>query len=63
VDVDLWEDSSCWNLIATKVMSKWNDLHVGDLAFLALCLGMVVRRLNRRSANTQVFVPQVNSEL
>jgi hypothetical protein len=42
VDVDLWEDSSCWNLvIATKVMSKWNDLYVGDLAFLALCLGMV----------------------
>jgi hypothetical protein len=31
VDVDLWKDSSCWNLIATKVMSKWNDLCVGDL--------------------------------
>jgi hypothetical protein len=41
VDVDLWEDSSCWNLLVTKVMSKWNDLHVGDLALLALCLGMV----------------------
>jgi hypothetical protein len=26
VDVDIWEDSSCWNLIATKVTSKWNDL-------------------------------------
>jgi hypothetical protein len=40
-DVDLWEDSSYFNLTATKVISNWNDLYVGDLEFLALCLGMV----------------------
>jgi hypothetical protein len=36
VGVDLPEESSYWNLTATKVISKWKDLYVGDLAFLTL---------------------------